>query len=125
MRPQARERIPTAAAAYLEAYVALELSARKAQALIDQLTAVVGALNDTGTRIRADAWKFASVKELTSWRAGIGALRSPIRLASMPRANQVLEAIADWRKKRSYLQALWENLPLEIRATLKEPETLD
>ena len=105
--------------------MALEFSARKAQALVDQLTTVAGALNDTGTRIRADAWKFASVKELTSWRTGIGALRSPIRLAGMPRAEQLLEAIADWRKKRSYLQTLWDSLPLEIRITLKEPETLD
>jgi hypothetical protein len=43
----------------------------------------------------------------------------------MPAARQVLQAIADWRKKRSYLQQLWDNLPAEVRMMLKEPETLD
>jgi len=75
--------------------------------------------------MRADAWKIAPVKELTGWRAGMTVLKPPIRLASMPRADQLLEAIAGWRKKRSYLQSLWENLPSEVRMTLKVPETLD
>ena len=43
----------------------------------------------------------------------------------MPKAAQMLEAIADWRKKRNYLQQLWDNLPAEVRAMLKVPETLD
>ncbi len=37
----------------------------------------------------------------------------------------MLEAIGDWRKKRKYLQQLWDHLPAEVRVSLKVPDTLD
>ena len=125
MRPHARERIPSATAAYLEAYVALELSAQETQALVDRLITITVALTDTGTRLRSDAWKFARVNELSSLRGAASDFGRPIRLTKMPTADQLLEAIADWRKKRNYLQQLWDNLPAEVRVMLKVPETLD
>jgi hypothetical protein len=48
-----------------------------------------------------------------------------MRLTKMPRAEQILDAIADWRKKHSYLQQLWNTLPAEVQMMLKVPETLD
>ena len=66
MRAHARERIPSATAAYLEAYAAIELSAREAQTLVDTLITITVALTDTGTRLRGDAWKFARINELSS-----------------------------------------------------------
>jgi len=125
MRPHARERIPSATAAYLEAYVALELSAQEAQTLVDRLITITVALTDTGTRVRGDAWKFAGIKEIHSLRNGSSEFAQLIRLTKMPTTNQLLEAIADWRKKRNYLQQLWDNLPAEVRVMLKVPETLD
>jgi hypothetical protein len=125
IRHHARERIPNATAAYLEAYAALEVSARRAQSLVDRLATILGALTDTGTRLRADAWKFAPIKELPNSRTGVAALKSPIRLTSVPLTEQLLEAIADWRKKRSHLQQLWNSLPPDVRANLRVPETLD
>ena len=83
------------------------------------------ALTDTGTRLRSDAWKFARVNELSSLRGAASDFGRPIRLTKMPTADQLLEAIADWRKKRNYLQQLWDNLPAEVRAMLKVPATLD
>jgi len=125
VRAHARERIPNATAAYIEAYLALELCARKAQALVDRMLTVTGTLTDTGTRLRHDAWKFAPIDELPALRGTFGDNGRSIRLGHMPRAEQLLEAIADWRKKRNYLQQLWDNLPAEARITLKVPETLD
>jgi hypothetical protein len=125
MRAHARERIPSATAAYLEAYTALELSAREAQTLVDTLITITVALTDTGTRLRGDAWKFARINELSSLRGAASQQGRSIRLSIMPKAAQMLEAIADWRKKRNYLQQLWDNLPAEVRAMLKVPETLD
>jgi hypothetical protein len=125
MRPHARERIPSATAAYLEAYVALELSAQEAQTLVDRLITITVALTDTGTRVRGDAWKFAGIKEIHSLRNGSSEFGQLIRLTKMPTTDQLLEAIADWRKKRNYLQQLWDNLPAEVRVMLKVPETLD
>ncbi len=121
----ARERIPNATAAYVEAYLALELCAQKAQALVDRMLAVTGRLTDTGTRLRHDAWKFAPIDELPALHGTFGDHGRSVRLGRMPRAEQLLEAIADWRKKRNYLQQLWDNLPPEVRAELKVPETLD
>jgi hypothetical protein len=125
MRAHARERIPSATAAYLEAYAALELSAREAQTLVDRLITITVALTDTGTRVRGDAWKFAGIKEIHSLPKGASEFGQLIRLTEMPTAKQLLEAIGDWRKKRNYLQQLWDNLPAEVRVTLKVPETLD
>ena len=125
MRPHARERIPSATAAYLEAYVALELSAQETQTLVDRLITITVGLTDTGTRLRGDAWKFAGIKELPSLRNAASEFGRLIRLTKMPTAEQLLEAIADWRKKRNYLQQLWDNLPAEVRTMLKVPETLD
>jgi hypothetical protein len=125
LRVHARERIPNATAAYLEAYVALELCAHKTQALVDRILKVSGTLTDTGTRLRNDAWKFAPINELPALHGTIADDGRSIRLRHMPRPEQILEAIADWRKKRNYLQQLWDNLPPEVRATLKFPETLD
>ena len=125
IRAHARERIPNATAAYIEAYVALEFCAQKTQALVDRMLTVTGTLTDTGTRLRHDAWKFAPIDELPARRGALGADGRSIRLGHMPRAEQLLEAIADWRKKRNYLQQLWDHLPHEARVTLKVPETLD
>ena len=125
MRPHARERIPSATAAYLEAYVALELSAQETQTLVDRLITITAALTDTGTRLRRDAWKFAGINELSSLRDAASEHGRSIRLTKMPTAEQLLEAIGDWRKKRNYLQQLWDNLPAEVRMILKVPETLD
>jgi len=125
MRPHARERIPNATAAYLEAYVALEFSAQKAQTFVDRLSTIIVALTDTGTRLRSDAWKFAAIKELPSLPGAAIEFGRSIRLTKMPTAEQLLEAIGDWRKKRNYLQQLWDNLPAEVRTMLKVPETLD
>jgi hypothetical protein len=125
MRPQARERIPNATAAYLEAYVALELSARKAQTFVDRLSKVIVALTDTGTRLRSDAWKFAGINELPSLPGAATEFGRSIRLTKMPTAEQLLEAIGDWRKKRNYLQQLWDSLPAEVRIALKLPEAMD
>jgi hypothetical protein len=125
MRAHARERIPSATAAYLEAYAALELSAQEAQILVDRLITITVALTDTGTRLRGDAWKFARINELSSPRNAASENGRSIRLTKMPKAAQMLEAIGDWRKKRNYLQQLWDNLPAEVRVMLKVPETLD
>jgi hypothetical protein len=114
MRPHARERIPRATAAYLEAYGALELSAQEAQTLVDRLITMTVALTDTGTRIRGDAWKLAGIKELHSLRNAASEFGRLIRLTKMPAAEQLLDAIADWRKKRNYLEQLWDNLPTEV-----------
>jgi hypothetical protein len=48
-----------------------------------------------------------------------------MRLTKMPKAEEILDAIADWRKKRSYLQQLWNTLPAEVQISLTVPETLD
>lgn len=125
IRPHTRERLPNATAAYLEAYVALELSAERAQGLVDRLRTIVGALSDTGTHLRIDAWKFTGISELPAVRSLASEPGQPIRLTKMPTAEQLLEAIAEWRKKRNHLQYLWDNLPDEVRMILKVPETLD
>jgi hypothetical protein len=125
MRPHARERIPSATAAYLEAYVALELSDQETQALVDRLITITVALTDTGTRVRGDAWKFARINELSSLRDAASEFGRLTRLTKMPTAKQLLDAIADWRKKRNYLQQLWDHLPAEVRVMLKVPETLE
>jgi hypothetical protein len=123
---QARERIPSATAAYLEAYVALELSAHKTQALVDRLRSITLALTGAGTSpSRNGAWKVAAIDELPALLNAVGESGQSVRLTKMPRAGQLLEAIADWRKKRNYLQQLWNNLPAEVRIMLKLPETLD
>jgi len=75
--------------------------------------------------VRGDAWKFAGIKELHSLRNAASEFGRLIRLTRMPTAEQLLEAIADWRKKRNYLQQLWDNLPAEVQLMLKVPETLD
>lgn len=125
-RHQARERLPSATAAYLEAYLALEASAGKAQALVDRLRAIALALADKGfSGSRRDAWKAARIDELPTLLSAAGEFGKPMRLTGMPRAEQLLEAIADWRKKRSYLQQLWSGLPAEVQLVLKLPETLD
>jgi hypothetical protein len=126
MRVRARERLPSATAAYLEAYVALELSASKTQTLVDQLRGIALALTDAGTfSARKDAWKVARIHELPTLRSAAGELSQSMRLTKMPRAEQILDAIANWRKKRSYLQQLWNTLPAEVQMMLKVPETLD
>jgi hypothetical protein len=126
MRLRARERLPSATAAYLEAYVALELSASKTQTLVDQLQGIALALTDAGTFSgRNDAWKVARIHELPTLRSATGELDQSMRLTKMPRAEQILDAIADWRKKRSYLQQLWNTFPAEVQIMLKVPETLD
>jgi hypothetical protein len=125
MRPHARERIPSATAAYIEAYLALELSAQETQTLVDRLITITAALTEREMRLCSDAWKFARINELPSLRDAASEPGRLIRLTKMPAARQVLQAIADWRKKRSYLQQLWDNLPAEVRMMLKEPETLD
>jgi hypothetical protein len=123
-KSHAREHISGAAAAYLEAYDALERAAEKTQILVNRLIAIAVALTDTGTRLRDDAWKHAALGELSAVSAA-PAFGPTVRLCNTPTAKQLLEAIADWRKKRIYLQRLWESLPAEMRATLKMPETLD
>ncbi|HEY2524756.1 MAG TPA: hypothetical protein VGI29_06835 [Candidatus Binataceae bacterium] len=126
MKPLAQERIAGAAAAYLEAYDALERAAERTQRLVDRLIAIALALTDTGARLRDDAWKHAAFGELPAISAAPAAASGPaIRLGKTPTSNQLLEAIADWRKKRRYLQQLWQSLPAEMRATLKMPATLD
>jgi hypothetical protein len=125
MRPHTRERIPNATATYLEAYVALELSAQETQTLVDRLITITVALTDTGTRLRSSAWKFAGINELPSLPGAATEFGRSIRLTKMPTAKQLLDAIADWRKKRNHLQQLWDNLPAEVRIMLKVPETLD
>jgi len=75
--------------------------------------------------VRADAWKFARINELSSLRDAASEFGRVTRLTKMPTAKQLIEAIADWRKKRNYLQQLWDNLPAEVRMMLKTPETLD
>lgn len=125
MRPHARERIPSATAAYLEAYVALEVSAQETQPLIDRLCMIVVALTDTGTRLRGDAWKFAEIDELPLPPGAPAGSSRAIRLTKTPSAEELLEAIGEWRKKRNYLQQLWDHLPPEVRTTLKQPGTLD
>ena len=126
MRLRARERLPSATAAYLEAYVALELSASKTQTLVDRLRGIALALTDAETLgARNDSWKVARIHELPTLRSATGELRQSMRLTKMPRAEQILDAIADWRKKRSYLQQLWNTLPAEVQMMLKVPETLD
>lgn len=126
MRLRARERLPSATAAYLEAYVALELSASKTQTLVDRLRGIALALTDAETLgARNDSWKVARIHELPTLRSATGELRQSMRLTKMPRAEQILDAIAGWRKKRSYLQQLWNTLPPEVQIVLKVPETLD
>lgn len=126
MKPLAQERVAGAAAAYLEAYDALERAAERTQRLVDRLIAIAVALADTGTRPRDDAWKHAAIGELPAISVAPAAASGPaIRLGRTPTSKQLLEAIADWRKKRSYLQQLWESLPPEMRRTLKVPATLD
>lgn len=126
MRLQARNRIPNVAAAYLEAYVALEISAHRAQALVERLRTITIMLTEAGTaRTRKDAWKVAGIDELPTLVNTANESGKSIRLTKMPGAEQLLEAIADWRKKRSYLQQLWDSLPAEVRTMLKLPETLD
>src|SRR5258708_30951478 len=113
MRPHARERIPSATAAYLEAYVALELSDQETQALVDRLITITVALTDTGTRVRGDAWKFARINELSSLRDAASEFGRLTRLTKMPTAKQLLDAIAAWRKKRTYIHTLWVLLPAD------------
>ena len=126
MRHQAQERIPSATAAYLEAYSALEASAGKAQALVDRLLTIALALTDTGSLVGlSDAWKAVRIDELPTLKKMAGELGKPMRLTGMPKAEQLLEAIASWRKKRNYLQQLWDGLPAEVQAVLKFPQTLD
>lgn len=126
MRLQARERTPNAAAAYLEAYVAVELSARKTQTLVEGLRAITLVLTDMGTpRACNDAWKVARIDELPTPGSAVREASESVRLTKMPRAEQLLEAIGAWRKKRNYLQQLWNSLPAEVRIMLKVPETLD
>jgi hypothetical protein len=126
MRVRARERLPSATAAYLEAYVALELSASKTQTLVDHLRGIALALTDAGTfSARNTAWKVARIHELPTLRRATGELGQPMRLTKMPKAEEILDAIADWRKKRSYLQQLWNTLPAEVQMSLTVPETLD
>jgi len=126
MKPLAQERVASVAAAYLEAYDALERAAERTQGLVDRLIAIALALTDTGTRLRDDAWKHAVIGELPAISAAPAATSRPaIRLGKTPTSKQLLEAVADWRKKRSYLQQLWESLPPEMRANLKVPATLD
>jgi hypothetical protein len=122
----ARERIPNATAAYLEAYVALELSARKTQTLVDRLRSITLPLTGAGTSpSRNDVWKVAAIDELPALVSAASELGQSVRLTKMPTAGQLLEAIGDWRKKRSYLQQLWNSLSAEVRIMLKLPETLD
>ncbi len=126
MRHQARERVPSAIAAYLEAYAALEAAAGKAQALVDRLRTIALALTDMGfPGSRSDAWKAARIDELPTLLGAAGEFGKPLRLTGMPKAEQLLEAIASWRKKRSYLQQLWNGLPAEVQVVLKLPGTLD
>jgi hypothetical protein len=126
MALSARERFPTGASAYAEAYNAVEVSARKAQALLDALWETVLALAEPGmTHGRGDAWKVARIVELGAPRTSNGELPLPVSVNRMPTAGQMLDAIADWRKKRGYLDYLWSRLPAEVQANAKPPETLD
>jgi hypothetical protein len=122
----ARGRHPSAASAYHEAYVALEVSASKAQALVDQVLRIALMLTDARTPIaRTNEWKSARIDELPTLLDALGESGQSMRLAKLPKAEQLLEAIADWRKKRNYLQRLWNILAVEARMALKSPETLD
>ncbi len=122
----ARKRFPTAASAYLEAYNAVEISARKAQALVDALGKMAFALTEAGAvHGHHDAWKIARIAELAPSRGKSSDLLSPMSVARMPTSRQLLDAIAEWRKKREYLDYLWSSLPAEERNALKFPGTLD
>jgi hypothetical protein len=121
-----RERLPNAAAAYLEAYIALETSAHKAQTLVDRLLSITLALTgESISRSRNSGWKVAAIQELPTLEGAASYAGHLVRVAKIPKAEQLLEAIGDWRKKRNYLQQLWDRLPGEVRTILKLPETLD
>jgi hypothetical protein len=122
----ARKRFPTAASAYLEAYNAVEISASKAQALVDAFKKMAIALTEAGAAYgRSDAWKTAKIAELAPPRGKTSNLFAPFSLARIPTSKQLLDAIAEWRKKREYLDYLWSSLAAEDRASLKSPATLD
>jgi hypothetical protein len=114
MRAHARERIPSATAAYLEAYAALEVSAREAQTLVDRLITITVALTDTGTRLRGDAWKFARINELSSLRGAASEHGRSIRLSIMPKAVQMLEAIGTGARSAIISDSFGTTFPLKF-----------
>ena len=61
-----RERLPNAAAAYLEAYIALETSAHKAQTLVDRLLSLTLALTGESISRSRNPCKFSNEKNPVS-----------------------------------------------------------
>lgn len=117
---------PNAIDDYLATYNALEAATNRTQGLIDALHRAAFVLNHFGASGgRSDAWKTADIEELELWCPKRRAIRSQISLTAMPTAQQLLEAIADWRDKREQLDQQWDRLTVEAQAVLKSPATLD
>ena len=113
-------------ATYLEAYQALQLAEENVQILVASLERFAFVLCQAGAAAgRNDAWKITRIQELgpparEKWRA----VKWSVRLAELPTSAQLLEAIADWRKKREAAEALWNGLSPETRTAVKPPEAL-
>jgi hypothetical protein len=113
-------------ATYLEAYQALQLAEENVQILVASLERFAFVLCQAGAAAgRNDAWKITRIQELgPSTREKWRAVKWSVRLAELPTSAQLLEAIADWRKKREAAEALWNGLSPETRAGVKPPEAL-
>ena len=111
-------------ATYLEAYHALHSAEENVQILVASFERFAFVLCQAGAAAgHNDAWKITRIEELGppargKWRA----VKWSVRLAELPTSAQLLEAIADWRKKREAAEALWNGLSLETRTGVKPPE---
>ncbi len=74
---------------------------------------------------RSDAWKAADIEEFEPPAEKRRALSWRVNLATIPTAQQLLNAISDWREKRKALEEKWNCLPVEVQAVMKSPDTLD
>jgi hypothetical protein len=111
---------------YLAAYNALEAATKRTQILVDTMHRTALVLSQFGAAGgRSDAWKKAEIEELESVPDTQTALRWQVSLAAMPTARQLLDAIADWREKRTKLSEQWNHLPSDAQAVLKSPASLD
>jgi hypothetical protein len=111
---------------YLAAYNALETVTKRAQNLIDSLHRSAMVLSQFGASGgRSDAWKTADIEELDPLIEKRKALSWRVSLTAVPTAQQLLDAICDWREKRKLLDEKWSCLPADVQAVMKSPDALD
>jgi hypothetical protein len=111
---------------YLAAYNALETATKRTQNLVDALHRTAMFLSQFGASGgRSDAWKTADIVELEPPVEKAKALSWRVSLTALPTAQVLLDAVRDWREKRTLLDEKWGCLTAEIQAVMKSPDTLD